>query len=35
VPVKHTMPVGVKVELDTDRGALIITESVVSGKGVV
>ena len=35
VPVKHTMPVGAEVELDADHGALIITESVVSGKGVV
>ena len=31
VPVKHTLPTGVKAELDTDRGGLIITEGAVAG----
>jgi len=29
VPVKHTMPVGVSVELDTEKGGLILTENAV------
>lgn len=29
VPVKHTMPVGLEVELDTEKGGLILTESSV------
>jgi len=35
VPIKHTMPVGAKVELDTNQGALIIKENVVSDESVV
>ncbi|MBC8181216.1 LD-carboxypeptidase [candidate division KSB1 bacterium] len=30
VPVKHTLPVGVQVELDTENGGLIILESAVN-----
>lgn len=30
VPVKHTMPIGIQAELDTDQGGLIINESAVT-----
>jgi len=31
VPVKHTLPVGIQAELDTEKGGVVLTESAVNG----